>query len=326
VRIVPSSVLVFSAPTNVRSSGVAGLSGFSFPGLPPPALSARPWPSQLCDEAWRRLEEGELWRWQSQIFVGHALTDLRVRLEDSVFVADRWVRDLPVPTYVEERGLAYSGLQLRRGDARLRSGEASDKPTDDAVGMVAAGDGHIRTVTVPLRLWCNKRVVYTLDVRQEVTIAPDWSSLFVLHGDAETSDLVRIALDPRLCIQPDGDVSLVMDDRSSSPRWQRLSLGMGCRFEVLVDGKPAAAGIHRPEWSRAVFKSWEELRTQWAPGMRERARAAPESVVVQVRGDSAVSGEIYGRWPFVGQAPECWTGSFTLTPRVVDRPEKFTGD
>jgi hypothetical protein len=337
VRLIPSTGLALWAPTDFQFTN--RLSSRSFAGSLPVRLPAgfpartagfgpasTPAPTSarqsIGEEVWRRIDEGSMWKWQSQILIARALRESHQSIANRVFVAPAWPAGEPVPALVERypSDSGPFGLLLRTDiDKQAHTWDTQD----NAVTIMPTGAGKRREVIVPLSLRTGQGVtVYTEKVHREVTVSKTWNDLFTPDASDQTSRDVQAAMDPRLCINGD-DVTLVMDERSNTPRWTALTLGMGARIEITIDSKPAAVGVFRPQWSQAVFKSWEELRMEWQPGMKAKARAAPETVRVTVHGDPEVSGEIYRLWPFVGRDPACWTGSFEATPRVVDRPEKI---
>jgi hypothetical protein len=322
VRTIPSTAIAFWAPTEFSTTAQRAplLGGIPLVGSafgPPGPLPAN---ERIGQEAWRRVYAGSLWKWQSQIFVGRALRHDKVDLARRIYAAPVWREGEPVPV-LHDGGASDSVLGLActfDPDAHVPWWDKQG----NAIALMPQGTGPTREILVPLALRTSAgHTVYTFQFHRETTVAPEWPALFRLDATDETSRRIMQAMDPRLFLVGE-ELSLVLNDRSNSPPWPGLKLGMGCRVEVSIDGEPAAAGAFRPQWARPNFQASEELPIEWKVGMKARALSDPSKVRVLVRGDVDISAEMYRYWPFIGD-PACWTGMFETTPRIVVRPNRF---
>ncbi len=334
VGAVPSTALVMFGQTDSWRDVGAAQNQASFrrirgaaPLAGPPAV-ALPWRVAMGEEAWRRVAEGRMWEWQSQWFVGRALDVGKVDLRSGVRMPKRWMAGEPIPVMLDESVLMGPQV-IPQGYALVLvpDRDAMTPWTYSKMWEIAPmSAGATRRVRMRVALVAGKVEVYSRGVERTIKAVADAGELFHVDGSAATSELVRRVFDVRLCLPSRGGATVVIANRSANQAWSRLRIGLGCRVVVKVDQEVAARGAHWPEWSRSVFKNWDEIDLHWEPGMLERARSAPERVRVEVRGDARESWRAYSVWPFDDLDPTCWTGMFEVTPRVVARPEAGAPD
>jgi hypothetical protein len=323
VRLVPSTYLAAAAPTDfvqppqftlTRNSTIIPGRNLLVPG-PPRTLSSK---ELLAAEAWRRVHAGSMWRWQASWYVGRAVEPARSSWERGISVPPKWAKGVPVPAQVSS--LVASQWELAMGNADCR---APDGPAYDRFIPLPATGRAGEKAQLRISFVTAHGEVYATTFNSPCVLVQSPLDLMRADNSHAANQAAQLFLDPRLCIIPRGPVTIAIDERSNSRRWKGVTLGLGCRVDVLLSGEVVASAGYAPDWSHELFKNWNELPIQWPRGVADRIRAHPELVRLRVTGDPRESLAALGRWPLGVKDPVCWTGSFEIPAPLVSRPEKF---
>jgi hypothetical protein len=324
--LVPATVLALFAPAqDPTPRGAFRALGFG-PGAvtttivngrmvvatpPTPAPAAAPIPQQLTDEFWKRLEIRKTRGWQARVFFNRYFRNNPVEFGDFLTVPDRWPVGEPIRVSVRPVLLgSVAGLGIDTVAGRGSGSEA-----------YAPGTGHVDGVAVPsdeieveMRLRYLSLVLYRTTIRLPITVGGSVETFLEQLDDAETTATVREALKPRLMWNAE-DPLLLMSDRTGSETWGEIDFGIAYRVELFVGDQLLGVGAGAADWTRPVWKDWDEVRFTWTSGGRERAAATPDQLRVVIHGDPAAAGRMYMNAPF-GKRAACWTGQIELPAAV----------
>lgn len=329
---IPSSLLVLIAPPNDSSSGGlnwTAIGGTTFvspagggniviqtPGLPPVTMAAPPpaplTPGQrMTNEVWSRLRSGGLWDWQARRFVARYIRTRSLDPAACITLPKRWPLGEPIRARVARLSPAFE-TAVRRPGMPWQPGKHAE------FGPVS---GPADTLPLEIRLEHGSRPVYRTKVAPAISLRGAVDTFLDPVDSPEANDLVRAALNPRVVIDAgeggDPAVHIVVGDRSLSPPWPEIDFGVVFRVEVVAAGRTVGSGQGMAQWSRPVWKDWEEIDMAWIDG--GRALAASGDATIIVRGDPALAGRAYMQNPFDKPTGACWTGSFEVPARQGNR-------
>lgn len=314
VRAVPSTLLIVVAPTGywTAPTGVARW-GVAAPMMGAATGADSALSRALGEEAWRRVMDNTMWEWQAAWFTRRAVEPDRAEWEARVALPARWVVGVPLPMRVvrpsggekwpvEIAGEAVTGTRFTHN--------ASVYPVD--------GPREVGSVfTPPIRFMSRARTVYAAASKHSCVMVGSVKDIFMCDKSAETGEMARTFLNPRLVVEEDGTVSVLANNRNSHPAWSKVRTGLGCRIEVVVEGTVAGVADFAPAWDEPEEWFTTELRVRWATGMRERVARDPCAARLRMTGDLALSYRAYCAWPFDDATPTCWTGSIEFDAPVV---------
>lgn len=285
------------------------------PSTPPPTpvRAAAPFPQQLTDEFWSRLQTRRTRGWQARQFFRRYFSNNPVDFSAYLLVPDRWpvgepirvsVRTVPVGSVV---GLGIETIARRMG--------SEDEAIGQGAGFVGGTPVAAQEIDVEMRLQYLSQVIYRTSTRVPITVAGSVATFLDQLNDATSTALVKEAIKPRLVWDAE-DPLLLVNDRSESEAWRRIDFGVVYRVELLIGEQMVGFSTGAADWVRPVWKDWDEIRFSWAEGGRERASATPEQVRIVIRGDPVAAGRMYMDAPF-GKRPACWVGEIELPAAAV---------
>lgn len=325
VRAVPSTLLIGVAPTEFwtgsSAGGAAGALGGWMGATPPPlpagtvgtagtdsALSR-----MLGEEAWRRVQEDTMWAWQAAWFTRRAVEPERGVWEAQVAFPARWVAGVPMPVRITRTGgvgkwpVELAGEAVT-GTRFTHNTSVYPVETPKAPGTVFAP---------PIRFMIKARTVYAAASTRTCVLVASAAEILGSDTSAETGELARTFVHPRLVVDEYGTLCLLANNRSSHPAWARVRTGLGCRIEILLDGAVAGTADFAPAWGEPEEWFTTELGVRWATGMRARVARDPCAARIRMTGDADLSYRAYCVWPFDDEQPTCWTGSIEFDAPVV---------
>lgn len=323
VGVIPSSALIFLAPAGATP---AAIGTGAYPGLAPrptvvvnaagvvtltaPTPATLSFSEKMEAAAWSRLQAGRLARWQSQVYLERYLRNTGRNPAHGLTLPGRWpvgeaipgmLKDItPLSTQVrDQRGLWTGGWRVTLAGAKASADE----------------------VRVELALRAG-RIVYSSTAMHPITITGTRDTFLDRREDPAANDIMRAALAPHLA-RRDGHVQVIFQDRSESPLWSRISFATYFSFEVRIGDQIVGRGRGAAEWRRPVWKDWEEVAVDWAPGQRERLEN--ERAVIVVRGLYEPAAAEYFAWPFDKPGPAAWVGEFTQPLEFKPYPGERAG-
>src|SRR5262249_30494055 len=149
----------------------------------------------------------------------------------------RWTRTL-VPAYIMPN-VARTEWGLAMGD--LRDG------TEGHVSNLRVEGEEDGCAVVRVQFSTKHGRVYSTTMRTRCETVDRAEDILRTNSTPEASAAALRALDPRLCITMDG-LTVAMDDRGKSKRWGDVTMGLGCRVEVLMDGRVVGRAAFAPSW------------------------------------------------------------------------------
>ena len=281
-----------------------------------PAPPAPPGPTImeiLGAEAWRRVDQGRMWRWQSSLFVWRAINPSRATWEKDIHSPARWPEGRYVPVWVDPMWAKantplWMGCDSRPGTEFTWKGGHFEVPCSGRAGT---------NFSVPIRCVASCGTVYTTHASRPVSLVATPREVFTPDATTGTGELVATLLAPRLLTRSDGSIGLMVDERNSDPTWKSTHLGMGCRIEITLDGQLAGTSAFSPKWKEEEILFRRQIPVNWKPGMEAQVRQDPTRARILLTADPDRSFESYTKWPFEDSTPKCWTGTLELPARVV---------
>lgn len=340
--LIPTSVLVLIAPADSPPptaiptlQGIPIVNGF-FTQRPPksPATLSEFRDRILTDlhaAVWERAQSGRAWRWQTSLYITRFLDSHGVDIATGAKIPTRWPAREPVP-YLLRPPASLTGMLFgvrTPGGAwhwnTARQGEPFAPPAAGSAGLdVEFGIG-VNTTPIIL-LW-------TRSVTLPITLGGDAAGFLTPVTSPEIDALVRRAIDPRLALDADGQISLIANDRGGGAPWTSINFSIGVHLELMADGLTLARTTSICSWARPVWKDWEDWRIEWSPTIdhlfttdaRGRKSLRPEvlaGATIRVRGDPVLAAKPYLEWPFDKPTTEFWAGSFEAPARFDEHPGK----
>lgn len=315
VRLVPSSALVFLAPPAEQLWPNGGRVKYGQPR----------WDAwdEMTEETWRRLTNGRMARWQSQLFVsryfGAALPS--ERLERRVVTPTRWSTDWPIAVLAPVVGPSALAFEMRVPGGAWTAAEPP------GAGIAALGpltDYWLRppqpagsSLNLDIRLRAGERVVWEGSRAFPIAIAGTASTFLERRQSPIDDERVRAAVRPSL-VRGVGRLYLRINHRWDEPLWNAIDFRVFVSAELRREGAVVAR-------ARAVPETWCSPEWEWVYLM-PMADAEPETrepmFELVLRGDAEQAGRDYLSRPFGGRPPACWAGELVIpvsrVPRGID--------
>jgi hypothetical protein len=313
-------------PVAAGTGGVVSVGPVTARNLRALPVVQAPLSQRMCDAVWKRLLEGRLARWQSRVFL-----DRYARAQNELDLwtvrhLERWPLGEPLRVMISPT-LAFANLadaceaEFRiggEGEWRRLPGHSPDDMRRaerrlTLTPLPAAADAH--HLNLQFRMKARGRTVYRGSIPLPITPVPDRASMMVGVDTPELAGTAREALDPALAVDETGAVVLVVNDRSRTAAWDRISVIQAFDAEVLVDGWIVGRTDGWTEPARVVWKNWLNLPIDWTPGGRERLHAGAERAEIRITGSADRAALLVLQSPFDDLGMLCWTGSFTVPAR-----------
>lgn len=321
VRHVPSFVLVLIAPGEAPGTSAQGRSnalamttriqrsGLSWNttlaqrrALPsaPKALGER-----FDDEGWRRLLDGKLAHWQSQMFLDRYFRNCAPQTPWSLEFPERWPIQKAVPARLSSKLRAplpdLITIELWIGD------DTPERPFNRHAlrnGLATLLEGSPRLGhenRVQIRLWAGDTIVYACRETLPVQIVGSAQELMTPARGTETTDAVRAGLAARLS-EGDAPLLYVRHTTNAAPR-NADGLAVVVRAEVIAGEELIA---HSHTWVQLFNDHRVSPRVvplQWLPGGLDQARRVPDQCAVRIVGELDLATRMYFQWPSRARPP-----------------------
>jgi hypothetical protein len=271
---------------------------------PAPSLTI---PETLTDEMWNRVSNPRIAAWLKRLFLRRYLEAHPRDWSSYVDLPDRWPIGAPIFTNVRTVPL-YSGLSTT---LRVRLDSGDRWITDPGHAFLDPAPRAMGQVPLVLELTSSAGVLHSETLSVPCLIQGDLSTFLDREDDDTINGRVRAALAPELVWPTSGEPFARVRDRSTLDPWPAITCGLAYTLELRLDNRTLATGAGASEWSRPVWKDWEDIPLTWSPGGLDAARAANDKLTFLVRGDPTATAKVYVKSP-LGKLPSCWAGSFTV--------------
>ncbi|HZW07072.1 MAG TPA: hypothetical protein VFF65_08100 [Phycisphaerales bacterium] len=297
IGAVPDLVLVYAAPADRAPTSMQQIPQspmiLPWPATAPAPPASEPLSTRLHKEVWERLEQHELSRWCSGIYVQRVCGEAGSNLESLAALPSRWPWDHPLPP----KAVQVNGLTL-----------AID--ADDPAGPTGS-------VTLTMSLQVGSSAYPVCSAALPIDMRSGVRDFMRRVSGPDIDRLVQRALRPRLVYGADRPW-VTFDDRRSDSLWAGAPGTIDCRVQILVDGEHVGSGtvaVH-PDNSMAAIT----LITQadWSQDVAASVMKRPEAVEIRVEGDPAASVRRFLNGQTMLPA-DAWAGSFRMRLAVEPR-------
>lgn len=259
------------------------------------------------------MESGRLTRWQERAFLKRFLNANRTEFASFIAAPPKWPTDKDFPLLVKK--------------SFIPTGTSTPMTTQFVFAHPRREGAKMITFTTPIqferhlpvefRLLFGKREVLRASAQLPVFIEGTTETFLASRSDDAATTLVQAALNPHLS-ELNGKPGLILYDRADEEPWNRIAFGIAVTFEVRSRDRTIGTGYFIPQWTRSVWKHWDEPEVTWSEDPAEALRRGPLHLVV--RGHPEPILKQYLAWPFDKPAVESWTGAFTVQLELRPHP------
>jgi hypothetical protein len=320
-----------------RDHGWVGLVPMTYLALAAPPETPDPWAGRptsaaptthalLNAEAWRRVEEGSTWLWQSQVFIERVMSAERIDPRRFLRVPETWPMCVPVPCIVsaDVGNLTLSVISVP-GSTKVSPLSATWKAVPQSTWMLPALEVPSTSIGAVIEFRAPRPggfagvgpVVYRTRQFAPIEARVPFADFMTRVDSPEAAAAVREVLCPYLA-ERNGRLELILFNRSDTDERIVLPFLVGFICEVRFGDR--VLRCKRDVAPHGPFEKlmWSASRIDCSGEDIDRIRAGQATITV--RGDYEGAMNVYTSNPFQPPVRECWTGEFTVPLTIMADP------